>query len=85
MNSANQETIILTTDASQYTIAPGGTYAITIGQIVTSLLICPPDIMAQENEYLSILRQVTQAAVQQNRITLDSPAGSMVFYLIEPK
>jgi PKD repeat protein len=60
-----------------------GTYRIMIEQIASSLLSCPPDIMTQEDNYLAILQQATSAAIEENRITLLSPNGVLVFYLIE--
>jgi heat shock protein HslJ len=62
-----------------------GSYAISLGQVVTSRLSCPQEIMEQEKAYLDLLRQASRAVIQQNRITLDSAAGSLVFYLVEPR
>jgi len=59
-----------------------GTYTITIGQLQTSKLICPQDIMQQEQKYLEILQQASQARIQENQIILDSPPGNLTFYLI---
>jgi heat shock protein HslJ len=61
-----------------------GTYSIVGQQISTSRLACPAEIMAQENAYLAVLQQVTTASVQENRLTLAYPAGTLVFYLISP-
>jgi heat shock protein HslJ len=41
--------------------------------------------MAQENAYLAALQQATTASVQENQLTLTSPAGTLVFYLINPR
>jgi heat shock protein HslJ len=60
-----------------------GTYTIAIRQLRTGRLSCPQDIMDQEREYLAILEQATLATIQENRITLTSPIGSLVFYLNE--
>jgi len=60
-----------------------GTYTIVAGPLTTSRLACPPDIMEQEQEYLTSLQQVTRATIQQNEIILDSPPGKLDFYLIE--
>jgi heat shock protein HslJ len=67
------------------TINEDGTYTLAIGQVATSRLTCTPEIMTQENEYLTILQQATLASIQENQITLTSPVGSLVFYLIEPR
>lgn len=61
-----------------------GTYTIAIGRLQTSRLSGPQDIMEQEQDYLAILEQATLATIQENRIMLTSPIGSLVFYLIEP-
>ena len=60
-----------------------GSYSVAIGQLTTSRLSCPQDIMDQENEYLKVLQQATLATIQENMITLNSPFGNLVFYLIE--
>jgi PKD repeat protein len=60
-----------------------GTYSILIEQIATSQMSCPTDIMTQETDYLTSLHQVTLATIQENMITLNSPMGDLVFYLIE--
>ncbi len=62
-----------------------GSYTIAIGPLTTSRLACPQNIMDQEQQYLTILQQATLASVQQNMITLNSPAGNLVFFLIEPR
>jgi heat shock protein HslJ len=64
-------------------LAEDGYYTISIGPLTTSLLLCPPDIMQQEQAFLSALQQASRATVQQNRIVLDSPAGNLEFYLVE--
>jgi heat shock protein HslJ len=60
-----------------------GTYSVATGQLTTSRLICPQDIMDQENAYLEVLRQTTLATIQENMIFLNSPIGSLDFYLID--
>ncbi len=62
-----------------------GSYTISIGPLTTGRLACPQNIMDQEQQYLTILQQTTLASVQQNMITLNSPAGSLVFFLVEPR
>lgn len=62
-----------------------GSYTISIGPLTTGRLACPQNFMDQEQQYLTILQQATLASVQQNMITLNSPAGSLVFFLIEPR
>jgi heat shock protein HslJ len=62
-----------------------GSYSIAIGQLTTSRLACPRDIMEQEQAYLASLQQTTRATVQENSIILDSPPGSLEFYLIEER
>jgi heat shock protein HslJ len=60
-----------------------GTFTIAIGPVTTSRLNCPQEIMEQETTYLTILQQANLAAIQQNSITVSSPTGSLIFYLIE--
>lgn len=60
-----------------------GTFTIAIGPITTSRLNCPQVIMEQETTYLTILQEANLAAIQQNSITVNSPTGSLIFYLIE--
>jgi heat shock protein HslJ len=66
------------------TLNDDGTYTIAIGQLQTSRLSCPKDIMDQEHEYLTALQQATLATIQENMIILDSPSGKLNFYLVEP-
>jgi heat shock protein HslJ len=74
------------TYTGEYTAAENGdgTYSVTIGQLTISRLSCPQDIMDQEDEYLKALQQSTLATIQENMITLNSPLGNLIFYLIEP-
>ncbi len=60
-----------------------GTYSISLGQLTTSRLACPVDILNQESAYLSLLQQATTANIQENSIVLSSPAGELLFYLVE--
>jgi heat shock protein HslJ len=62
-----------------------GTYSVMLEQVSTGRLACPPEIMNQENAYLSALQQVTTAAVQENQLGLAYPSGRLVFYLISPR
>jgi heat shock protein HslJ len=57
-----------------------GTYSIVGQQISTSRLACPPEIMNQENAYMAALQQATTATIQENRLTLTYPAGTLIFY-----
>jgi heat shock protein HslJ len=61
-----------------------GTYTIAVGQLQTSRLACPQNIMDQENQYVNALQQATVATIQENRITLNTPFGALIFYLVEP-
>ena len=61
-----------------------GTYTIAIGQLKTSRLSCPKDIMDQEQEYLTALQQATLATIEENKIILDSLKEKLEFYLVEP-
>ncbi|OGO38758.1 MAG: hypothetical protein A2W35_02100 [Chloroflexi bacterium RBG_16_57_11] len=61
-----------------------GTYSIVGQQISTSRMTCPAEIMTQENAYLAALQQVTTASIQENRLTLTYPAGTLIYYLINP-
>ena len=65
------------------TLNDDGTYTIAIGQLATSRLICPQDIMEQEQEYLAALQQATRATIKENEIILNSPSDELSFYLIE--
>jgi heat shock protein HslJ len=62
-----------------------GTYTIAIGRLRSGRLRCPQDIMEQEQEYLAALQQANVAMIRENTITLNSPSGSLVFYLIEAR
>ena len=64
-------------------LAEDGTYTISLGPLTTSRLLCPQDIMQQEQAFLEALQQANRATVQQNRIVLDSPPGTLEFYLVE--
>jgi heat shock protein HslJ len=61
-----------------------GTYSVLIQSLTTSRQSCPADIMTQENAYLEALRQTLMVTIQENMAILDSPAGILVFYLINP-
>jgi heat shock protein HslJ/cell division septation protein DedD len=60
-----------------------GTYTISIDKLETTRLSCPRDIMDQEEHYLTILDEATQATIKENEIILVSPTGELEFYLIE--
>lgn len=62
-----------------------GTYALAIGPLRTSRMNCPQDIMQQEQSYLAMLQAATTGSIQGNMITLNSPSGSLVYFLIEPR
>ena len=59
-----------------------GTSSVTVERVQSGRSACPADIMNQESNYLAILQQVTSAAIQENALTLSSPAGTLVFYLV---
>jgi len=65
------------------TVNDDGTYTIEVGQVTTSRLACPQEIMDQEQAYLISLQQATRARIQENQIILDSPPGNLTFYLIK--
>jgi heat shock protein HslJ len=75
------------TYSGQYTagLNDDGTYTVAIGQLTTSRLACPQDIMEQEQEYLASLQGTTRATIQENRVVLESPAGNLEYYLIQEK
>ena len=61
-----------------------GTYTIALSQQLTvSRLMCPKDVMDQEDKYLNILQQATIASIQENRLALNSPTDMLEFYLVE--
>ncbi len=60
-----------------------GTYRVVVEDLTTSRLACPSDIMEQEAQYLTILKESMTAVIQQNGIILRSSDGELVFYLIE--
>jgi heat shock protein HslJ len=70
-----------------YTVTDNGdgTYGIVTGEISTSRLACPADIMRQEDDYLAALQQTVTASIQENMLILTNPAGELVFYLINPR
>jgi heat shock protein HslJ len=69
-----------------YTVTDNGdgTYSVVTGEISTSRLACPLDIMQQENDYLTALKQTAIASIQENMLVLTNPAGELIFYLINP-
>lgn len=65
-----------------------GSYTLVISRLRTSRSLigraaCPQEFLDQEQAYLAILEQADRATIQQNRISVTSPAGELVFYLIE--
>jgi len=60
-----------------------GIFSIVIEGVSAGRRSCPADIMAQEDSYLAALGQVTSAAIEENMITMFSPTGNLVFYLIQ--
>ena len=69
-----------------YTVSDNGdgTYSVVTGEISTGRLACPPDIMRQEDDYLTALQQTATASIQENMLILTNPAGELIFYLINP-
>jgi hypothetical protein len=63
--------------------APLPPQANIVGQLTTSCLACPQDIMDQEHAYLAGLQQANRATIQENMIILEMPLGKLKFYLIE--
>jgi heat shock protein HslJ len=61
-----------------------GTYTVAVEDLSSGRQACPADIMTQEANYLAALQQTTMAAIQENMATLSSPAGTLVFYLVNP-
>ena len=57
-----------------------GTYSITVTGLVGTGMMCPADIMDQEQTYLGILSSVTMAQSQGNVLTLSSPQSSLVYH-----
>jgi heat shock protein HslJ len=57
-----------------------GTYSVTVTGIVGTGMMCPADIMAQEQSYLGLLSTVTGATSQGSTLELISPQGSLIFY-----
>jgi heat shock protein HslJ len=58
------------------TLNEDGSYTVTISDLVTSKQACPEEIMRQEEYYLTFLRSITAAQLQQNRLTTAYPAGT---------
>lgn len=61
-----------------------GTYTISVSPLIVSRLICPKDVMEQENEYLRLLQPVTTAAITENRTILKTQSGELIYYLVQP-
>ena len=57
-----------------------GTYSVTVTGLVGTGMMCPGDIMAQEQSYLGLLSAVTGAVPQGSALELISPQGSLIFY-----
>jgi heat shock protein HslJ len=57
-----------------------GTYSVTVTGLVGTGMMCPADIMDQEQTYLGILSSVTIAQSQGNVLTLSSPQSSLVYH-----
>jgi heat shock protein HslJ len=45
-------------------------------------MACPGDVMGQESGYLAILGSVTDAQIQGNVLTLNSPQGSLTYHQV---
>lgn len=60
-----------------------GTFTVAVRRLRTSRLNCPQEIMQQEQQFLALLEQANLATIQENRVILSSPLGSLVFYLVE--
>jgi heat shock protein HslJ len=57
-----------------------GTYSVTVTGLVSTGMMCPAEIMDQEQTYLGILSSVTLAQSQGNVLTLSSLQSSLVFH-----
>jgi len=57
-----------------------GTYSVTITGLVGTGMMCPAEIMDQEQTYLGILSQITIAQGQGNVLTLSSPQSNLIFH-----
>jgi heat shock protein HslJ len=57
-----------------------GTYSVTITGLVGTGMMCPAEIMDQEQTYLGILSQITIAQSQGNVLTLSSPQSSLIYH-----
>ncbi len=57
-----------------------GTYSVTVTGVVGTGMMCPGEIMAQEQSYLGLLSAVTGAVPQGSALELISPQGSLIFY-----
>ena len=57
-----------------------GTYSVTVTGVVGTGMMCPADIMDQEQTYLGILSSITLAQIQGNVLTLSSPQSSLVYH-----
>ena len=61
-----------------------GTYMVTIGQLTTSRLACPQDIMQQEREYLASPAAGNPGDDSGEQDHSEPPSGKLEFYLVEP-
>jgi heat shock protein HslJ len=57
-----------------------GTYSVTVTGLVGTGMMCPAEIMDQEQTYLGILSQITIAQGQGNVLTLSSPQSNLIFH-----
>ena len=62
------------------TLAAGPTNSITVGPITTSQMACTPEILAQEQAYLSGLQTGTSYTISGNSLTLTLADGSTLVY-----
>lgn len=60
-----------------------GTYSVTIGQLTTSQLACPLQIMDQEEAYLEALQAVVTATIFENFMELAYLDGVMNYHVID--
>jgi heat shock protein HslJ len=57
-----------------------GTYSVTVTGLVGTGMMCPADVMNQEQAYLGLLSAVTGAQSQGDSLELISPLGSLIYY-----
>jgi heat shock protein HslJ len=62
--------------SASYTLA-GET--LEVGEIITTKIACDAAIMAEEEEFLSALRQATSLAISGRQLEVAHPGGALVF------